>query len=425
MPKVDLHSLQVQVAAARARVRASKTDATMRALRDAERALAMTTTARSSGAVPNPYMGGTHRDLFAPSPSRYSTMTETGLAEGFPDLHKRTEAWIIGRKDEKLQHEAGTPKFVPLDELFEDQIRALPREAFTDAEWQQLTDEDREHILDEGVVQGRDGRPDTAYTAANRLFSLFEDAEASAKAARHVEVGNEGAEIQAHSLDVDEIEDAVNGSDLDIDELVKGYDFNPETIRHQVYEKIIELLEGNNSCVDYEIRDYHSHRGAFRSHRIEANAWVNREEITPLVEQLFDEELDLVVERINGELEWWDVNVRELKQTTGDGIETNNHWTDKWDCAFVDWLQVEIELEAWIEEEFNEKADPLAEAREVLGFDEDEELTRRDVSRRKRELAFDANPDRGGSLEKMKKINNAADVLLASIPKQNPRRSRS
>ena len=41
-----------------------------------------------------------------------------------------------------------TPIFVPLDQLDSDAIQALPRSAFTDAEWDELDEDDREHIED-------------------------------------------------------------------------------------------------------------------------------------------------------------------------------------------------------------------------------------------------------------------------------------
>lgn len=54
-------------------------------------------------------------------------------------------------------------------------------------------------------------------------------------------------------------------------------------------------------------------------------------------------------------------------------------------------------------------------ARRVMGFGGNEKLTVDMIKDRKRELAMKHHPDRGGSLEKMQAINNAADVLLASL----------
>lgn len=61
--------------------------------------------------------------------------------------------------------------------------------------------------------------------------------------------------------------------------------------------------------------------------------------------------------------------------------------------------------------------DPTAQARIVLGFEPTERLTREMVSDRKKALARVFHPDMaGGSEAHMKRINQAADVLLAKLP---------
>ncbi len=63
--------------------------------------------------------------------------------------------------------------------------------------------------------------------------------------------------------------------------------------------------------------------------------------------------------------------------------------------------------------------DPNAEARraarQVMGFAASEPLTEDLISARKRQLAKRHHPDRGGSVEKMAAINDAADILLAAL----------
>jgi hypothetical protein len=60
----------------------------------------------------------------------------------------------------------------------------------------------------------------------------------------------------------------------------------------------------------------------------------------------------------------------------------------------------------------------LAQARAVMGFDLDQKLTLQDVAERRRELARIFHPDRkGGSVERMQRINNAADVLERALAK--------
>jgi hypothetical protein len=54
-------------------------------------------------------------------------------------------------------------------------------------------------------------------------------------------------------------------------------------------------------------------------------------------------------------------------------------------------------------------------ARSVMGFTDKETLTVEQVKDRKRVLAKRHHPDRGGSVEMMARINDAADVLLASL----------
>lgn len=57
----------------------------------------------------------------------------------------------------------------------------------------------------------------------------------------------------------------------------------------------------------------------------------------------------------------------------------------------------------------------LAEARMVLGFDNTQPLDEVTIQRRRKELARKHHPDRGGSEERMRRINAAADVLLAAL----------
>jgi hypothetical protein len=62
------------------------------------------------------------------------------------------------------------------------------------------------------------------------------------------------------------------------------------------------------------------------------------------------------------------------------------------------------------------KRDPILEARTILGFEPDEPLTIEKIQTRKQALARVFHPDRaGGSLAQMKRVNVAADTLLAKI----------
>jgi len=64
------------------------------------------------------------------------------------------------------------------------------------------------------------------------------------------------------------------------------------------------------------------------------------------------------------------------------------------------------------------RPDPTIRAREILGFEPGEKLTTDVVKDRKQRLSRVFHPDMpGGSLERMKKINDAADVLLAKLAK--------
>jgi hypothetical protein len=58
----------------------------------------------------------------------------------------------------------------------------------------------------------------------------------------------------------------------------------------------------------------------------------------------------------------------------------------------------------------------LAAARELLGFEPQEKLTIEAVNARRKALATVFHPDRaGGSVERMKRVNAAADLLVASL----------
>jgi hypothetical protein len=60
--------------------------------------------------------------------------------------------------------------------------------------------------------------------------------------------------------------------------------------------------------------------------------------------------------------------------------------------------------------------DPSIRAREILGFELNEPLTVEKVQKRKQQLARVFHPDmQGGSEAQMKRINTAADALLAKL----------
>jgi hypothetical protein len=54
-------------------------------------------------------------------------------------------------------------------------------------------------------------------------------------------------------------------------------------------------------------------------------------------------------------------------------------------------------------------------ARQVLGFTPREPLTEEVIKARRRDLALRHHPDRGGSVDAMSKVNDAADTLLAAV----------
>lgn len=60
--------------------------------------------------------------------------------------------------------------------------------------------------------------------------------------------------------------------------------------------------------------------------------------------------------------------------------------------------------------------DPTIRAREILGFEPNERLTKELIHRRKQQLARVFHPDaKGGSDAQMKRVNAAADALLAKL----------
>lgn len=62
------------------------------------------------------------------------------------------------------------------------------------------------------------------------------------------------------------------------------------------------------------------------------------------------------------------------------------------------------------------RLEAIRQARQALGFAAKEPLTEEVVKDRRKQLARKHHPDRGGSVQRMMTINNAADVLLASLP---------
>jgi hypothetical protein len=61
------------------------------------------------------------------------------------------------------------------------------------------------------------------------------------------------------------------------------------------------------------------------------------------------------------------------------------------------------------------RLEAIARARKTMGFTDAERLNEDTISDRRKRLARKHHPDFGGSLERMKIINDAADVLLASL----------
>jgi hypothetical protein len=60
----------------------------------------------------------------------------------------------------------------------------------------------------------------------------------------------------------------------------------------------------------------------------------------------------------------------------------------------------------------------LAKAREILHFDPASVLTEQVINDRRKQIAKAVHPDRaGGSDEQMKRVNLAADLLIASLAK--------
>jgi hypothetical protein len=57
----------------------------------------------------------------------------------------------------------------------------------------------------------------------------------------------------------------------------------------------------------------------------------------------------------------------------------------------------------------------VREARRAMGFTQGEVLTAEDIKIRHRRLVKKHHPDRGGSTEKMARINSAADVLMEEL----------
>jgi hypothetical protein len=65
--------------------------------------------------------------------------------------------------------------------------------------------------------------------------------------------------------------------------------------------------------------------------------------------------------------------------------------------------------------EHAQKSAAIRAAKVELGFAQSEPITEESVAQRRRELARKHHPDLGGSVAKMQRINNAADILLASL----------
>jgi len=61
------------------------------------------------------------------------------------------------------------------------------------------------------------------------------------------------------------------------------------------------------------------------------------------------------------------------------------------------------------------RVDPIALARATLHFGPQETLNTTQIKKRRRDLAALCHPDRGGSTQAMQSINDAANILLASL----------
>jgi hypothetical protein len=63
-----------------------------------------------------------------------------------------------------------------------------------------------------------------------------------------------------------------------------------------------------------------------------------------------------------------------------------------------------------------QRRDPTIRARDILGFEQSEAITKERIEDRRRQLAKVFHPDRqGGSTRRMQQVNQAADLLLARL----------
>jgi hypothetical protein len=62
------------------------------------------------------------------------------------------------------------------------------------------------------------------------------------------------------------------------------------------------------------------------------------------------------------------------------------------------------------------KPDPVQAARVLLHFGPDEPLTREKIKRNQKAVASLCHPDKGGSVEAMQRVNQAADILCNTLP---------
>ena len=252
-----------------------------------------------------------HPDLFA---SQHPQGAPTGKSTKH-DL-QRAEAWKRGE----------TPMFVELDELTPEQIRELPRSAFSNDEWLKLDEDDREYI-EENDAESQ-GRVNDLASPFIQAYTYAQDPDDDSVFAQ-LEDGFE----QYLSDNASKMYEEMPTERLD--KLVQ-YGSQRGVSEDEVIEAINAALVDTNN---YEFGLSSSSGSSIYSEEIHASAYVERDEWSSALKAATSDEVKRAIDRVRKSTDGAiDLTVKDFSRSSYDTDWDTGHYAR----AYVNWDAIDI-----------------------------------------------------------------------------------
>lgn len=242
-----------------------------------------------------------------------------------------------------------------LDMMSGEEIRALPRSAFSQAEWDSLDEETRSYIDPEDARTSREKRIDEFVAHFVQYHEQLIEGEASAD----LFDGDFDYYFSEYANKIIErARDA--GFDSEVDEIESRFEeagFSPE----QIEEALKEALQDNNNYdYDYDANEYG--RAMFKAHSSES-FYVDRDTLDEWMEGLSEDEIEEAVKQINKKTDLY-IKPSDLEGKYEFSVE---EYVDRYADANPDWEKVEAAVSEILgEQEPIEELEQGPEADQVL-----------------------------------------------------------